>query len=155
MTRLQRPSLHQATHQKGVALAEFALILPILVLLVVAIIDFGRAVNQSLILESAARAGAEYAALFPEMTTAIEAVIAQTAGSAAQPQVIEVKFYCLLAGAVTRENEPNAGFDFELCNEFEETWVRVYLQRSFLPSFAYPVPLDAFNMRGEAEFRLR
>jgi len=46
--------------QRGQALAEFALIAPVLLLIVVAIADFGRLYNSMVAIESAAREAADY-----------------------------------------------------------------------------------------------
>lgn len=47
--------------RRGVSLTEFALIAPVLCLLVMGSFDVGNAIQQSLKLEAAARAGAQYA----------------------------------------------------------------------------------------------
>jgi Flp pilus assembly protein TadG len=49
----------------GVALVEFALVVPILILLLVGILDTGRAVNAYVTISNASREGARYAALNP------------------------------------------------------------------------------------------
>ena len=49
----------------GAAAAEFAVTLPILVLIIVGVVDYGQAVNASTKLYSAARAGAQYALYHP------------------------------------------------------------------------------------------
>ena len=48
---------------RGAAAVEFALLLPLLLLLVFGIIDFGRAINAQITLTQAAREGARLAAL--------------------------------------------------------------------------------------------
>jgi Flp pilus assembly protein TadG len=50
---------------EGVALVEFALVVPILLLLLVGILDTGRAVNAYVTISNASREGARYAALNP------------------------------------------------------------------------------------------
>lgn len=49
----------------GVALVEFALVVPVLLLLLVGILDTGRAVNAYVTISNASREGARYAALNP------------------------------------------------------------------------------------------
>jgi len=51
--------------ERGQSLVEMALVLPLLLLLVLGIIDFGRAFNNYIIITNAAREGARYAARFP------------------------------------------------------------------------------------------
>jgi Flp pilus assembly protein TadG len=50
---------------EGVALVEFALVVPVLLLLLVGILDTGRAVNAYVTISNASREGARYAALNP------------------------------------------------------------------------------------------
>jgi len=47
-------------NEKGVAAVEFALIAPILMMILIGIIDFGMYINQKMHLENTARAAAEY-----------------------------------------------------------------------------------------------
>ena len=54
-----------ATSSDGIALVEFALILPILMLLLMGILDTARAVNAYVTISNASREGARYAALNP------------------------------------------------------------------------------------------
>ncbi len=64
------------TASEGVALVEFALVVPVLVLLLVGILDTGRAVNAYVTISNASREGARYAALNP---TAAPAAIKSSA----------------------------------------------------------------------------
>src|SRR5215472_333163 len=59
---------------RGAAAVEFALLLPLLLLLVFGIIDFGRAINAQITLTQAARTGARLAALGqPNVVSATQA----------------------------------------------------------------------------------
>lgn len=49
--------------RKGQALVEMALVLPILILILMGIIEFGRVLNAYLIITNASREGARYAAI--------------------------------------------------------------------------------------------
>lgn len=53
--------------QRGQALAEFALIVPLMLLLAVALGDFGRLFNAAIAVESAAREAADYGAMLGKM----------------------------------------------------------------------------------------
>jgi Flp pilus assembly protein TadG len=52
-----------ANHDRGAAAVEFALVLPILLLVMCGIVDFGRALHAQVVLTQAAREGARLAAL--------------------------------------------------------------------------------------------
>ncbi len=60
---MTRRSASRGARDRGAAAVEFALLLPILLLLVFGIIDFGRALNAQVTLTQAAREGARLAAL--------------------------------------------------------------------------------------------
>lgn len=60
---MKRP--RAATSSDGVALVEFALVMPVLILLLVGILDTGRAINAYVTISNASREGARYAALNP------------------------------------------------------------------------------------------
>ena len=55
-------------HEKGQSLLEMALTLPILLLLVVAVVDFGRAFDAMIVLTNAVREGARYGSRVEGMT---------------------------------------------------------------------------------------
>ncbi|MFH5925642.1 TadE/TadG family type IV pilus assembly protein [Roseomonas xinghualingensis] len=61
--------------RRGVSALEFAFVAPILALLVMGGIDLGNAVQQTLRLEAAARAGAQYAFSRPDDANGITAAI--------------------------------------------------------------------------------
>jgi Flp pilus assembly protein TadG len=52
-----------ANHDRGAAAVEFALVLPVLLLVLCGIVDFGRALHAQVVLTQAAREGARLAAL--------------------------------------------------------------------------------------------
>ena|SRR6056297_575878 len=58
---------------RGAVLVEFALIVPLLLILLVGIIEFGRAYNTQIALQGAAREGARALALGDSATAAVEA----------------------------------------------------------------------------------
>jgi Flp pilus assembly protein TadG len=59
---MKRPH-RRAWRERGAAAVEFALLLPLLMLIICGIIDFGRALNAQITLTQAARQGARLAAL--------------------------------------------------------------------------------------------
>jgi Flp pilus assembly protein TadG len=60
---MDRRSSGAAARDRGAVAVEFALLLPVLLLLVFGMIDFGRAINAQITLTQAAREGARLAAL--------------------------------------------------------------------------------------------
>lgn len=63
--------------EKGQELVEYALILPILLLILMSILDLGRAVYYSSAIHNSAREGARYGIVFPNDLTGIEDVVRQ------------------------------------------------------------------------------
>jgi Flp pilus assembly protein TadG len=69
--------LCKANH--GAALVELAFVTPILLVLVIGAVDFGRAYYVDLEVENAAHAGAEYGSLNPTLTAGIATAARQSA----------------------------------------------------------------------------
>jgi Flp pilus assembly protein TadG len=94
---------------RGAAAVEMALLLPLLLVLVFGIVDFGRALNQQITLTSAAREGARLAALsqpnvVPRTQTAAApltgvavAVTACTAGSTLDATVVTTATFSFIS----------------------------------------------------------
>jgi Flp pilus assembly protein TadG len=60
--------------QSGQAIVEFALVVPIFMLILLGIVDFGRYLNETLILTAAAREGARAAAVTDDNASVIQIV---------------------------------------------------------------------------------
>jgi Flp pilus assembly protein TadG len=84
--------LLKANH--GAALVELALVTPILLLLVVGAIDFGRAYFVNLEVVNAAHAGAEYGSLSPTDTAGITTAATQSAPNVSSLTVPTVAYGC-------------------------------------------------------------
>jgi Flp pilus assembly protein TadG len=67
--RPRRSTLTRRRDARGAAAVEFALVLPLLLLLVCGIVDFGRMLNIQITLSAAAREGSRWAALRLDTTT--------------------------------------------------------------------------------------
>jgi hypothetical protein len=65
--------------ERGQDLAEYALILPIFLLVVMSIFDMGRAVYYYSALQNSVREGARYGIIYPDDITGIEDVVRQKA----------------------------------------------------------------------------
>lgn len=68
-------SLNRRTSDKGAVMAEFALILPVLLILTFGIIEFGRAYNTTVSLQGAAREAARALALCKTTSCASESAV--------------------------------------------------------------------------------
>ena len=77
--------------QGGASLVELALVLFLLVLLLAAVIDFGRAFNSYIVITNASREGAREAARYPNSETRIQdAARREAAGSAVDAEALVV-----------------------------------------------------------------
>ena len=68
MNEQRRASGDQRRRERGQSLVETAVVLPILLLLLAATVDFGRAFDAYIVLTNAAREGARFGAVNPELT---------------------------------------------------------------------------------------
>jgi Flp pilus assembly protein TadG len=62
--------------ERGAIAVELAVIMSLLTTLVIGVLEYAQAIHQSIALEHAARAGAEYALRFPNDTNGIQAAVA-------------------------------------------------------------------------------
>lgn len=67
--------MNDPRRQKGQSLVEAALILPILLLLLVGVVDLGRAMSTKIALTNASREGARYASRYPDQKSSIIAAV--------------------------------------------------------------------------------
>ncbi len=73
---------------RGVVMVELALILPILVMLLIGIIDFGRAFNAQVSIQGAAREGARALAL-GQTSAAVTAAVNSSAGAVVPSAIVQ------------------------------------------------------------------
>ena len=67
--------MNKARRQRGQSLVEAALILPVLLLLLVGVVDLGRAMSAKIALTNASREGARYASRYPNKKSNIIAAV--------------------------------------------------------------------------------
>ncbi len=78
--RITRSSKHSPTKSdRGIAVLEFALVAPLMLIMLVGVIEFGRAYNVVISLQGAVREGARSLALGENSTTVANVVRASTA----------------------------------------------------------------------------
>ncbi|GIX10925.1 TadE/TadG family type IV pilus assembly protein [Elioraea sp.] len=137
--------------RRGVAAAEFAVIAPVMVLLLAGLVDLAGALQQTIRLESAARAGAQYAMSFPSDTAGITAATTSALGSA-DGTVSVVPAYCACpgggTGVVACEGTPCNGAPSAVYVEISVT--RAYTAIIGIGGFVLPSTLS-----GTAVARLR
>jgi Flp pilus assembly protein TadG len=80
------------SRDRGAAAVEFALLLPVLLLIIFGVIDFGRAINAQITLTQAAREGARLAAL--GYSTSAVTSRAQSAATGLSPVTVTVSSPC-------------------------------------------------------------
>lgn len=119
---------------RGNAVIEFALVLPILLLILFGITEFGRMILTTNILNTASREGARLAAVSPAgETAAIEARVNEVLAAAkVSPKAITVEYL-----AATNSVRVTVTTDFQI------------LSRSVLP----PSLRGAIELRGQTVFR--
>ena len=73
--RVRRPTQNQTPERSGAALVETALVLPIFFMVVLGIIEFGRAMMVAQLLNNGAREGARIAIMTGSTNTAVETAV--------------------------------------------------------------------------------
>ncbi len=125
---MRRRQAARDPRDRGSVAVEFALLLPVLLLIIFGVIDFGRAINDQITLTQAAREGARLASL-GYSTSAVQAR-AQSAATGLSPVTVTVSTSCP-AGA--------------------GTGVDAVVQTSY--QFSFVTPVGAFaSMFGSATF---
>jgi Flp pilus assembly protein TadG len=133
---------------RGTSLVEFALVLPLLAFLIIAMVDFGRGMAISMTLESAARSGAEYGGLFPQDTAGITTAIAEALGPGLTSDAVSALPQCRCAGAVVDCSA--------VCNGGgAEIYLTVRVDYAYSPILPYPGIASSYPLTGTAEFRVR
>jgi Flp pilus assembly protein TadG len=142
----------------GVAIVEFALILPLLILLMVGLFDLGFGSWQYMQVQAAAEAGAQYASLYPGDTAGIAAAATGATGtsgaSATSSQMCGcagddpfkvadwVGTQCVPATTCTSGSPPGV-------------YVLVTVQLSYSPVLPYPGWSNPMTLNGHAYRRLQ
>ena len=105
---MSRFSLHRRGSRRGQALVEFALVMPIFILLLVAIFDLGRAVFAFNTLTNAAREGARMAIVNQYQPSIIARAKQQTAIVELNDPSVTVSFYQVNADGTPNTSTPCA-----------------------------------------------
>jgi Flp pilus assembly protein TadG len=87
--------------RRGVAAAEFALIVPIMVVCLVAVYDLGRALQQQIRLNQAVEAGGMFAIYFPRDSAGMSSVVSAAVSSWTNVTVATPSTACFCYNATT------------------------------------------------------
>lgn len=120
--------------QKGQALVEFALLLPLLVLLIFGVLELGRAFQTKIVLENAAREGVHnliYDAKDPanDFPNTIAAVIAESQNSGVTITSADITVQCLTAGVVNSPANscpPGSTAEVIVVNDFQVSIIEIF-----------------------------
>ena len=92
----------------GQSMVEFALVLPMFLLLIFGVLDFGRAVYADSTITNAAREGARFAIITPFPTSAVQAKVQQYAATLSIP-TSDVSVSCVTADGTNNCQNAQAG----------------------------------------------
>lgn len=136
--------------ERGVVSIEFALVTPILMLIILAMVDFGLAFREKMEAETAARAGLQYAIYDRSDQAGITgAITAATQLPAADLTIDVTTFYECADGS-----HPS-GPAFCGAGDWPGTYVRVTVTKTFNALFTYAGLADTFTVTGSAEGRVQ
>jgi Flp pilus assembly protein TadG len=149
--RQYRGSASHLQHERGVATVEFALILPLLILLMVCTIDFARIMYTAMALTTAARAGAQYGAQGLGSSSNISGM--QTAAqNSASPDIGTITATatqtCGCNGAT-----PTAAACTASCSGALRVFVSVTTGKTFTTIMSYPGIPSSVSLTRTAELR--
>jgi Flp pilus assembly protein TadG len=93
VARCFRRQVGVGAHERGAEAVEFALVLPVFVLLVFGVVDFGYMINRDTMINNASREGAREGALNPDQN-AIECAVRQSLSTVETPALKTVTANC-------------------------------------------------------------
>jgi len=144
-----RRLLTRLRDRRGVSALEFAVILPLLVIVFAGVFDLGNALQQSIRLEAAARAAAQYAFSNPQDREGIEDTVYRNLSSIPRDQLnVRVEQQCLCAAG----GEPTGCS--ETCTQPGLISIRVSRPFEFFSPVSEVVMPNLSQVRGNAEIRL-
>lgn len=140
---------------EGVAATEFALIVPVLVLMLIGMMDFGLYINAQMKMQHYARSAAEYVANGGELAN-IEADLLP--GGPNAPDT--VNDFSNLAFTSNLECECDGGVSVSCdgtcdADEYMRTFVDITVQMNYETLFPYPGLPDSINLAGSARRQIQ
>jgi hypothetical protein len=150
MTRASRTLGRLAGDRGGNVAVEFALLLPLLIVILTGLIDFGRATYERMALETAARSAVQYARQNPNDTAGITAAALNAGGLAATAEVEVPAPFCecptgasIACGTVCPNGDALLRF------------LSVTVRHDFEPLFPYPGLPSPLALAGSAVIRVQ
>jgi Flp pilus assembly protein TadG len=135
--------------RKGAAAVELVILFPVIVLLLIGIVDYGRVLYTSLTVSNAARAGAEYGQQDPstETDTVTMNSTAQADGIDAGTLTLSSRWFCECSGSAN----PNC----TVCSggQAPEVYTEVTATKTVTTFFRYPGLPNSFTIQRKATFR--
>jgi Flp pilus assembly protein TadG len=128
----------ESSKEKGQAMMEFALLLPVLLILLLGIIEFGRAAYYAIEVADAARAGAQYGS-----QSLADAANPGNIAAAAQNNAQD------MGGALT-VNAPQTACEAALAGCYPLVYLTVTTTYNFTPLFNYPGLPTTYNLTGSS-----
>lgn len=139
-----------AANRDGNVAVEFALVLPMLILIFAGVVDFGRAVYDRMALETAARGAVQYARQNPADATGIQLAALSAGGLPATATVDALQVFCecpdgssIGCGTVCASGEPLLRF------------LSVTVREDFETLFPYPGVPSPLALAGSATIRVQ
>jgi Flp pilus assembly protein TadG len=152
---MKRPLLRA---QAGVALIEFALVVPLLILVMLGLVELGRFAYFSILVGNAARAAAQYGA--QDGTTALDNTGMQNAGTNdstnnIQSLTISPTHFCRCWDGTTQTNVSCATNPSTACATGHRViYVQVDASGTFSPLFNYPKLPSSFTVGATSIMRV-
>lgn len=149
--RFMRALLRRPGARRGAAALEFVLILPILTLIMVVAYDLGSAAQQSIRLETAARAGAQFAFSYPTDTAGTRRQVLSALTGWQDVTVPTPTLTCRCGAATVTCSEPVTCSGTQNATDWKEVYVSIRVTRPFS---ALLVP-NLSPLQGRADVRVR
>lgn len=137
MMLLRHTSARLKRDKRGIAAAEMAAVAPVLLLIMMACVDFGRAISESIELTHAVRAGAQYAVTAANAQSQIAAAVKNALPAYLNDSTVAVTCYCGVLPNGSTGLPPVAACD-SACPSGSARMMRLQALHSFQPyNFAF------------------
>jgi Flp pilus assembly protein TadG len=145
------------SHKSGQSMIEFALILPLFVLIVIGVFDLGRAFFAYIAISNAAREGARVYTFSPDTTTRedIDHAVHLEIGTSSVVNQAKIDPHILIQCVDPNDPNPNTNFKeadtntkLKACKSYEPIRVTVYYTQDLILSFFFP---DGLTLERSAE----